>query len=385
MKSYQWKAYLTLALILISIFYLVPTFAKLTKVELPEFWKKHLFSETINLGLDLQGGMHLVLRVETEKAVTAKLDGLASRLQEDMEERGLRFTRVKSLSTGVIQVELVGDSEKDRLEEILSGDAIYSSLKTVNDYIQDRFVVYEMGLTEREIKDTKENAVLQSLETIRNRIDQYGVAEPAIHRQGQDRIMVQLPGIKDPARVKNLMGRTARLEFKLVDNIHNVAEAESGIIPDGLELMERKEVDRETGRTIVKDKLLIEKRILMTGEAISDARVSIDSSDFAQRPYVSLTLNGTGAKVFERITGANVGRRLAIVLDDNVYSAPVINEKIAGGRASIEGRFDMAEARDLASRPSRFSRMRRSAQTVKPSLSQKSSMVALVTRLPVQL
>jgi preprotein translocase subunit SecD len=186
----------------------------------------------------------------------------------------------------------------------------------------------------------------QSLETIRNRIDQFGVSEPIIQRQGQQDILIQLPGIQDPERAKEIIGKTALLEFKLVDDNVNVEEAVRNGPPPGRQILHGYGGRGEGGVGAEKVAYVVEARTLMTGEYITDARVRPSSQ--LQGPYVELMLNSTGARLFEQITGANVKRRLAIVLDNRVYSAPVIQERIGGGRASITGSFDIKEARDLA-------------------------------------
>jgi preprotein translocase subunit SecD len=185
----------------------------------------------------------------------------------------------------------------------------------------------------------------QALETIRNRIDQFGVTEPDIRPQEDNRILVQLPGIDDPERAIDLIGKTALLEFKLVDEENSVDDAQKGNIPPGDEVLYEVAIDPKTGRK-AKMPYLLKKRTLLTGEYITDARVQIDSR--YNEPYVSLSFNARGSRLFEQITGENIKKRLAIVLDNKVYSAPVIQDRISGGRAQITGRFSMDEARDLA-------------------------------------
>lgn len=189
-------------------------------------------------------------------------------------------------------------------------------------------------------------AVDQSLETIRNRIDQFGVSEPIIQRQGQQDILIQLPGIQDPDRAKEIIGKTALLEFKLVDDNADVEAAVRSGAPPGRQVLYGYGDKGEGGSGAGRVAYVVESRALMTGEYIADARVR--PSTQLQGPYVELILNASGSRLFEQITSANVRRRLAIVLDNRVYSAPVIQERIGGGRASITGSFDIKEARDLA-------------------------------------
>jgi preprotein translocase subunit SecD len=202
-----------------------------------------------------------------------------------------------------------------------------------------------LGIHEKELRSIRDYAVDQSLETIRNRIDQFGVSEPAIQRRGQQDILVQLPGIQDPERAKEIIGKTAVLEFKLLEEGRSVEEAVKSGPPPGTQVLYGYAAKGE-GAAAERLPYLLEARTLMTGEYITDARVRPASN--LEGPYVELILNSAGARLFERITAENVKRRLAIILDNRVYSAPVIQERIGGGRASITGSFDMKEARDLA-------------------------------------
>ena len=216
-------------------------------------------------------------------------------------------------------------------------------------------------MADKEKTAIKDNAANQALETIRNRIDQFGVSEPTIQRQGENEIVVQLPGVKDPRRAIDLIGKTALLEFKLLDEESPLAaqlpqsvapSEEEGLLkqfadklPEGDEILFEKKVNRETG-LVRKLPILLKKQAVMTGDLLSEARVSLDNK-FSE-PYVSITFNADGAKRFEDVTGANVKKRLAIILDNTVYSAPVIQEKISGGNAQISGSFSMDDAKDLS-------------------------------------
>jgi preprotein translocase subunit SecD len=221
--------------------------------------------------------------------------------------------------------------------------------KLMKDYVHmekrksgDAELVY--GFTAGEIERIKENAIHQGLETIRNRVDQFGVAEPTIQRQGENRILVQLPGIKDPERAINLIGKTARLEFKLVDETLSAEEAMKNL-PDGEQILYQRVTDKETGE-VTKTPYVLKARSVLTGDTLTGAEVRFDSE--YDEPYVALSFNSYGAMVFQQVTRENVKKRLAIVLDDNVYSAPVIQDEIAGGHAQITGHFTPDEAKDLA-------------------------------------
>lgn len=249
-RGLAWKAALIFALIAASFWFIYPPFDIKDK-------DGKAIEGKIKLGLDLKGGMHLLLKVD------------ASRLPEN----------------------------------------------------------------------AREDAGDRAIEVIRNRIDQFGVREPSIQRQGKDEIVVQLPGVTDPDRVRGIIGQTALLEFKLVsDDPEKMKQALSGNVPEGYELKNSQE-DNES--------LLLEKQAVMTGEGLSNALIHFDQSQFNE-PTVNIEFNSAGAKRFAKITGENVGRRLAIVLDGKVQSAPVIREVIPSGEAVISGRFSIEQARDLS-------------------------------------
>ena len=297
--------------------------------------------EKISLGLDLQGGMHLVLEVKFEKAVEASLERFADDIKRDIGEEDLEFDRIKAISKNLqINIRMVDALDLPPVKKIMND---YVFFKMVSEDSDGLGLVYELG--QDQIKQIQQNAVSQGLETIRNRVDQFGVSEPTIQVQGERRILVQLPGIKDPERAINLIGKTARLEFKLVDDENSLQEALSGSAPEGSELLYQRKEDKETGE-ITKEPYLLKQRTVLTGETLTGAEVRFDG-DFNE-PYVALNFNSVGAMIFHEVTRENIRKRLAIVLDDNVYSAPVIQDAIPGGRAQITGQFTSEDARDLA-------------------------------------
>jgi preprotein translocase subunit SecD len=194
-----------------------------------------------------------------------------------------------------------------------------------------------------ELRQIRTSAVDQALEKIRNRIDAFGVSEPSISKQGTQRIVVQLPGLEDPQRAIELIGRTAQLEFKLVHSRPSAPDAP----PPGTERLYSKEKDPQTGQLVQSQAYFVERRTLLTGDMLADARALPDQFAFGQY-YVLMRLNRRGKRIFARLTQENVGRALAIVLDDAIFSAPVIQEPILGGEARITGSFTPEEARDLA-------------------------------------
>src|SRR5262245_29203193 len=323
-----------------ALLYLTPTFFH----NLPSWWSNFLPTERIHLGLDLQGGSHLVLEVKVDKAIENNVERIKADLTNLLRDRGISGVSVERVQGTQLQVK-VPAAGVERVRALLTGD--FTNLSVINTQTGGGTTDFFLSLSKEELRSLRDYSVDQSLETIRNRIDQFGVSEPIIQRQGQQDILIQLPGIQDPERAKQIIGKTALLEFKLVDDTANVEEAVRNGPPPGRQILYGY-AGRGEGGGVGADKppYVLEARTLMTGEYITDARVRPSSQ--LQGPYVELILNSTGARLFEQITGANVKRRLAIVLDNRVYSAPVIQERIGGGRASITGSFDIKEARDLA-------------------------------------
>ena len=300
-------------------------------------------AERIHLGLDLQGGSHLVLEVKVDKAIENNVERIKADLTNLLRDRGISGVSVERVQGTQLQVKVPAASV-ERVRALLTSD--FTNLSVVNTQTGGGTTDFFLSLSKEELRSLRDYSVDQSLETIRNRIDQFGVSEPIIQRQGQQDILIQLPGIQDPERAKEIIGKTALLEFKLVDDAANVEDALKNGPPPGRQILYGYVGKGEGSVGGEKVAYVVEARTLMTGEYITDARVRPSSQ--LQGPYVELILNSTGARLFEQITAANVKRRLAIVLDNRVYSAPVIQERIGGGRASITGSFDIKEARDLA-------------------------------------
>jgi preprotein translocase subunit SecD len=338
MKRLGWRAGIAAALIVIAFVFLIPSVTQ----ELPAWWSGVLPKDKIHLGLDLQGGVHLILEVEVKKAVESYLERVVEDLKPDLRKSKLRIVDLKRRGIDGVEVTLAPDQEAKDLETLVATN--YPSFKLETGARDEKGKMYFLSLIEQERTQIYKMAADQALETIRNRVDQFGVTEPDIRPQTGYRLLIQLPGVKDPKRAIDLIGKTARLEFKLVDEENSLEEALKGNVPAGSEILQETAVDRKTGRKATVPYLL-KKRAPLTGESITDARVQLEQMG---EPYVSLSFDSRGARVFERITGDNVGKRLAIVLDDKVYSAPVIRDKISGGKAQITGAFTMDDAKDLA-------------------------------------
>jgi SecD/SecF fusion protein len=334
---------------------------------LPDWWKKYLAPAGLKLGLDLQGGMHIVLQVDLEKAAENSLDLAASDFKAAMAEKGINAVRMESGNPKSVLFTLPNIGAIDTIKQILS-----ERFPNLNSQIQAEagtFPRITLQLKSSEIDFIRKNSVNQSLEIIRNRIDQFGVAEPIVLRQGDNQIVVQLPGVNDPKRAMDLIGQTAQLEFKMVaeapglnlpqmiDEVIKAGQWHEGEsrkqlnlalqnrLPQGAEIYFEKTIDKKTKHE-AKVPILLESPILMTGEMVKNAQVRIGGN--FNEPYVSLDLTSRGGQVFAALTEKSVGKRLAIVLDEIVRSAPVIREKILGGSAQISGSFTHNEASDLA-------------------------------------
>ncbi|MBN2254579.1 MAG: protein translocase subunit SecD [Deltaproteobacteria bacterium] len=337
-KNIKVRAVVAAIIALAGIFYLMPSITS----SLPAFWTNYV--DRIRLGLDLRGGMHLVLEVETDKAVESAVERTMNALKNLLMEKRVRFRNLDRIEGSMISIELPNQEAISRFDEIIKDQ--FPNLERKSSNMADGKETVVLAFSAKHKDSIKKFAVEQSLETIRNRIDQFGVAEPEIIPQGDARILIQLPGVKDPKRAINLIGKTALLEFKLVDEEHSLDDAlRTGNPPPGSIVAYGYRFDGATQQRRKIPYLLFE-RTLMTGDSLENAQVKI--SDRFGEPYVALKFNEQGAQDFERITGEHVKKRLAIVLDDIVHSAPEIREKISGGSAIIEGAFTMEEARDLA-------------------------------------
>jgi preprotein translocase subunit SecD len=343
-SSLRWRFILYAAITVFAVLLLLPTFTS----QLPSWYMKVIPTEKIHLGLDLQGGMYLLLDVEGDKAVESYLEQIRNNLADNLKEQGVPVGKidrakidVKGEKQEAILLEFSGAKEK--VDNLLSSRD-FSMLKQMQPSEEGGIWKLRLILDSRITESTKKDAIDRALEIIRNRIDQFGVSEPEITLQGTGQILVQLPGIRDPQRAINLIGQTALLEFKLLDEEGSIDEALKGNIPPGDIILYQRSVDPQTG-AVRKIPFLLKEKTLMTGEFIKDARVAFGQF---HESSVSMEFTDVGAKLFEQITGANVGKRLAIILDNNVYSAPEIRERIPGGRAQITGRFTTEQAKDLA-------------------------------------
>ncbi|HET9845472.1 MAG TPA: protein translocase subunit SecD [Nitrospira sp.] len=354
MKKVRARLLLLLLVLLISIVCVLPSYPNLYQA-LPTWMRSVLPNKGIALGLDLQGGIHMVLEVDEDRAVEIAVDRSVVAIQDLLVEKKIPAESVKRTSPTRIVIQFQNADLKGQIQKLLDEFPTFTEVESAG---SANTIAWEVRETES--KRIKDSAINQALETIRNRIDQFGVAEPLVQRQGMKQIVVQLPGVRDPKRAKDLIKETALLEFKMLDEDNQmkldlpsripkdreaevVKQAETKL-PEGSQVLFERAVERDTGREY-RIPYLVKKRVMLTGDVLSDARVSIGQFN---DPYVSITFDAKGGREFERITGENVKKRMAIVLDNTIYSAPVIQERISGGRAQITGTFSTQEANDLA-------------------------------------
>jgi len=367
-----WIRFVVLKLLIVfAALSLVPT---LTSVD-PKKW---IISKKVNLGLDLQGGLYMVLGIDFNKVYRDEVVTATRKVQTYLKQESM------NISLGDLDI---SDPADPKQELIIEGD-VASTKKKLEDYfgytmrlVNDQGSKVTYALSRDFLREMESTAVDRSIEVIRNRIDEFGVTEPEIVSQGQDRIVVQLPGVKDITRAKDLIGRTAKLEFRFVNDTYSDAQlnewvakaAAAGIkyekgqrfseyndklnaflkaeLPKGFLLYFNKQTNKFTNEITQLVPYLLEDVSPLGGDSLQEATVRIDQQQ--NRPYVGIDFKAEGARIFEDITGKNIGRRMAIVLDANVYSAPVIQDRIAGGSAQITLGFgdynqQLTEARDLA-------------------------------------
>jgi preprotein translocase subunit SecD len=329
------RLYLAGILTVLAVLILLPSVTG----ALPDWWTSTIPTPKIQLGLDLQGGTHLLLEVKLDEAVKTQLRRVADDIKQQMKQNKLDFKSVTVDPSGAVLVTLASADERTAFLDLAS--KLFSDMVIgLAPNSGDTGPTYRMTYRPMELEQVRRNAMEQALETIRNRIDQLGVRETTIAQEGTDEILVQLPGIQDPERAKELIGKTGVLQFKLVDDNHSVSDALRDGPPPGDEILYGPA--SRGGR----EPYLVESAVLLTGDTITDARVRPGGQ--LEGPYVTVDLDQRGAQIFGAITAANVGRKIAIVLDNVVYSAPVIREPIPGGHVQITGNFTYDEAHELA-------------------------------------
>ncbi len=323
----RWKVILICVVCALGVLYaspnvMGPNALAWAQKHLPSF----LPTQTVNLGLDLRGGSHLLLEVATDAVIDERMQSMVDQTRGELRSAKIGYTDL-GLRSGAVTFRLTDPSQAPKAREVLRD--MDRELE-----VESSDGVFTVRMSEEQIRERKRAAMSQSIEIVRRRIDETGTREPSIQRQGENRILVQLPGEGNPERIKNLLGQTAKLTFRLVDEA--ASSEPSGMPPPG---MERLPLTEHPGQTMV-----VQKRVMVSGDTLVDAQPSFQNGE----PVVSFRFDSQGARRFGEATRANVGRLFAIVLDNKIISAPVIREPILGGSGVISGSFTVQSAQDLA-------------------------------------
>ncbi|MBN8648476.1 MAG: protein translocase subunit SecD [Caulobacterales bacterium] len=344
-----------IAVIIVTLLGIIWAFPNVLSPQMREKIPKFLPHNAINLGLDLQGGSHLLFEVDKDTVYRQRLETVADDISNslrgiernsDTKERlpAIAFSG-RSVSPDGKSVKVSVNNPQDLAEAQKRIAKLGNPVDGVSGPVSTTDIAQSVNGTEITVSLTEEakismtrRAVTQSVEVIRRRIDETGTKEPSITRQGTDRIVVQAPGESDPEKLKKLVGQTAKLTFQMVDSSVSIDEARAGRVPPGEVVLPQDNPSEPF--------VLVKRRAMVSGENLVDAQPTFDQ----QRgiPVVSIRFDGTGSRLFGRATTEGVGKRFAIVLDDKVISAPVINEPIAGGNAQISGNFTLESATELS-------------------------------------
>jgi preprotein translocase subunit SecD len=332
----RWKAAAILALALVVCLFTLPNFfSESTIKRWPNWAQRHIV-----LGLDLQGGSHLLLEVDSAAVRKEQLQSINDDVLRVLRQARIPFTG-RAIRGSSVEVHITRDTDLDNalaklreLSQPIAGFAGSTGQRTIAVAANGNTVT--LSPTEPAITERVRQAVDQSIQIVERRVNELGLVEPTIQREGADRILVQVPGLQDPSRLKEILGKTAKLDFRMVDVTTTPEQAEQSRPADS-EIL--------PGET-PGQKFLIEKRVLVSGADLVDAQPGFDQR--TNEPVVNFRFNSAGARKFAEVTQANVGKPFAIVLDNKVISAPVIREPILGGSGQISGNFTVQSANDLA-------------------------------------
>ena len=324
-----WKTTIVLMVCLLGLIYAGPNLMTADySRDVPNFAP----GKKVSLGLDLQGGSYLLLRVELDVVIEERLESITAAVRQDLRKAKIGY-RGLGVDNGAVRLSIRKIEEVDKARDILRG----LDPETIVDVDDDGNA--NITLTEQAQTDARSAAVQQSIEIVRRRIDETGVREPTIQRQGDNRILLQLPGVDDPERIKALLGQTAKMTFRLVDITGSLANALAGRVPPGGQLLEA--TNPGPGQ---QSHYIVKRKVEVSGENLVDSQPTFQDG----QPVVSFRFDTVGSKRFARTTTEHVSRPFAIVLDNKVISAPVIREPILGGSGIISGNFTVKSANDLA-------------------------------------
>jgi preprotein translocase subunit SecD len=297
-------------------------------------WLAGLGAEPMNLGLDLRGGVHFLMEVDMNAALEKALQNYASELRVTLQEDKIRYRKI-DIEDDKIVVTFRDDEHRDNAIKKAKSEFAQVEVNAVDDALKPTMT---LGLSEQELRTTKQLALQQNILTLRSRINELGVAEPTVQQQGENRIVVQLPGVQDTAQAKKILGATATLEFRLVDFEHDVEDAVNGRVPANSKLFYHRD-----GRPF-----LLQKRVMLTGEHIINAQSTLDSQ--SGTPAVSITLDGKGAHQFSNVTGDNVGNPMAVVFIESKVESREIDGEIVKVRRQLPEVINVATIRDQLSK-----------------------------------
>ena len=333
MLTFQpWKTWTTIIICLLGVLLAMPNvLPQQTLDALPSWVPTH----RISYGLDLQGGSHLLLEVDLKSVTKERLNGALDGLRTALLKEKIGYTQL-TVEDDHMVVALRDAADAGKIRGLIT--QVDPDLAVTNAPDGKLQIAY----TEQALIQRRNQAVDQSIEIIRRRVDETGTKEPTIQREGDDRILLQLPGIDNPEHVKELLGRTAKLTFRLVDETVTPEDAKAGHLPPGSEVLSGEDIS--AGRTGQPTQYVIKKRVMVDGSTLTSASASFQDNT----PDIQFKFDSTGARRFADATRENVHKRFAIVLDNKVISAPVINEPITGGSGVITGSFTVQSANDLA-------------------------------------
>ncbi|HVI15767.1 MAG TPA: protein translocase subunit SecD [Pseudolabrys sp.] len=336
----RWKATAIILTAFVICLFAIPNFLPEKMVQSwPKWAQRHVV-----LGLDLQGGSHILLEVDTNAVRKEKLEAVRDDVRRVLRDARVGYTGLVVRGNSVevhIREGSNFDQAVDKLRELsqpLGGILGSSTGQRTLDVTTEAGSLVRLTLTDPAILERVRQSVEQSIQIIERRVNELGTVEPLIQRQGVDRILVQVPGLQDPTRLKELLGKTAKLDFRMVDVSIPAEQALQGRVPPDSEIL--------YGTTTPRTPYLVEKRILVSGSDLTDAQPGFDQR--TNEPIVSFRFNTSGARKFAQVTQENVGKPFAIILDNQVISAPVIREPILGGSGQISGSFTVESANDLA-------------------------------------
>ena len=327
----KWQLYLVILFSFFAIIFALPNFlSKETLKKFPTF----IPSDQIVLGLDLQGGSYLLIEVDTESVISENFEAFTDSVRLSLRKKKIRYSKF-NIKNNNLFFNIKDETKKEELSKILSKYSQDISFE----YSDDRLI--KIFFNNTKIKNIQDTSVSQSIEVVRRRVDEYGTKEPTIQRQGLDRILLELPGITDPERLKKLLGKTAKLTLQIIDEDLSSNDLKSGKTKPGTIIYESDNEFDSAGNPVL---YAVKKRNTISGDLLLNAFPTLDRGS----PVVSFEFNNKGGKKFGKITTENIGKRLAIVLDKKIISSPNIREPITGGKGIITGQFTFQEVTDLS-------------------------------------